>query len=242
MSQQPLKLFATMSERYPEPDGGDAAYAAVRSLISLVPGAGGPVDALFSLVLSPSVCRRRDEWFRELADIVEELGRRLDGFHIEDLARNEAFVSAAIQATRIAVATQKRDKREILRNAVLNVGLGTGPDEDTQQIFFNIIDAFTASHVRILDVLWRGPALMGGKNIWDQNRVPMNGRNYGAAIELAGSGTQRSRRPSRIYFDRSKKPWIHSAEFIKSNLSPGWHHYEHGVQFMLFVLHPDERP
>jgi hypothetical protein len=184
MVEDPSKLFATMSERYPQPGEADAVHAATRGLVSLIPGAGGAIDELLSLVLAPSVSRRRDEWLKELADVVEEMKARIDDFKIEDLAQNEAFVSATIHATRIAAGTHKEEKRKILRNALLNIALGTGPDEDTQQIFLNVVDAFTASHVRVLDVLWRGAGLMAGKPLWDQNSVPINARNYASAIEI----------------------------------------------------------
>jgi hypothetical protein len=243
MAEDPIKLFATMSERYPQSGEADAVHAAVRGLVSLIPGAGGPIDELLSLVLAPSVSRRRDEWFKELADVVEEMKkRRIDDFKIEDLAQNEAFVSATILATRIAAGTHKEEKRKILRNALLNIALGTGPDEDTQQIFLNVVDAFTASHVRVLDVLWRGAGLMAGKPLWDQNRVPMNARNYGSAIEilvpeLKGQGAL----VEYILTDLRSRGFTQLSA-LTMNFPQGGTITNIGIQFMRFVLHPDERP
>ncbi len=242
MSEEPIKLFSSMSERYPQPSDADAVHAAARGLISLIPLVGSPIDELLSLVLAPSVSRRRDDWLKELADVVEETKRRMDGFKIEDLAQNEAFVSATIQATRIAAGTHKEEKRKILRNALLNIALGTGPDEDTQQIFLNIVDAFTASHVRVLDVLWRGPGLIAGKTLWDQNRVPINVRNYGTAIELLvpelkGQGTL----AEYILTDLRSRGFT-QLNSLTMNFPQGGTITNMGVQFMLFVLHPDERP
>jgi hypothetical protein len=241
MPEEPIKLFSRISERYPEPDGADTVHATARALISLLPGAGGPVDELLALVLTPSVTRRRDNWFKELADVVEEVKEKLEGFKVEDLAQNEAFVSATIQATRIAAGTDKEDKRKILRNALLNVALGTGPDEDTQQIFLNIVDAFTASHVRVLDVLWRGAGRMTAI-LWDQNRVPMNARNYGSAIEalvpeLKGQGAL----AEYILIDLRNRGFT-QLNSLSNSFPQGGTITNMGVQFMRFVLHPDERP
>ncbi len=158
--QSLLKLFSTMSDRYPEPGDADVVHAAARSLVSLIPGLGSPINEILSLVVVPSVARRRDEWFQDLADLVEEMQERVDDFDIKNLADNEAFVSAVVQTTRIAAGTHKKEKRVLLRNALLNIALGTGPDDDTQQIFLNMVDTFTASHVRVLDVLWRGASKM----------------------------------------------------------------------------------
>jgi hypothetical protein len=241
MPEEPVKLFSTMSERYPQPDSADTVHAAARGLISLIPGAGGPIDELLALVLAPSVSRRRDDWFRELADLVEEIKKRIDGFKVEYLAENEEFVSATIQATRIAAGTHKEEKRRILRNALLNIALGTGPDEDTQEIFLNIVDAFTASHVRVLDVLWRGAGRITG-TLWEQSRVPMNARNYGSAIEvlvpeLKGQGAL----AEYILIDLRNRGFT-QLNSLSNSFPQGGTISNIGVQFMRFVLHPDERP
>lgn len=241
MPEEPIKLFSRMSERYPEPDGADTVHAAVRALISLVPGAGDPVDELLALVLAPSVTRRRDDWFKELADVIEEVKEKIEGFNVEDLAQNEAFVSATIQATRIAAGTHKEEKRKILRNALLNVALQTGLDEDTQQIFLNTVDSFTVSHVRVLDVLWRGAGRMTAV-LWDQNRIPMNARNYGSALEvmvpeLKGQGAL----AEYILIDLRNRGFT-QLNSLSNNFPQGETITNMGIQFMRFVLHPDERP
>jgi hypothetical protein len=241
MPEELIKLFSSMSERYPQPTEADAVYATARGLVSLIPDAG-VIDQLLSLVLAPSLVRRRDEWLKDLADVVEELKKRVDNFNIEDLAQNEAFVSATIQASRIAAGTHKEDKRKILRNALLNIALGGGPDEDTQQIFLNIVDAFTASHVRVLDVLWRGPNLMDGKTLWDQNHVPMNARNYGKAIELLVPQLKGQGALAEYILTDLRSRGFTQLNALTMAFPTGGTITGIGVQFMRFVLHPDERP
>lgn len=241
MPEEPIKLFSTMSERYPQPDGADAVHAAARGLISLIPGAGGPVDELLALVLAPSVSRRRDDWFKELADVVEEIREKVDGFNLEDLAENEAFVSATIQATRIATGTHKEEKRKILRNALLNVALGNAPDEDTQQIFLNIVDAFTAAHARLLDVLWRGASRMTA-TLWDQNRIPMNARNYGSAIEVLVPELKGQGALAEYILTDLRNRGFTQLNSLTANFPQGGTITNMGIQFLRFVLHPDERP
>jgi hypothetical protein len=84
-----------------------------------------------------------------------EVGKKVAGLKLEDLVGNEAFVSATTQATVIAIRTHQREKREYLRNAVLNIAKGVTPDEIKQQFFLNTIEAFSAAHIKALNVLWR---------------------------------------------------------------------------------------
>ena len=102
------------------------------------------------MVLAPAVARRRDQWFKELADALGEVERKVEGFKIENLQHSEAFVSAVIQATRAAVGTHQQEKLTALRNAVLNTALGKSLDEEKQGVFWNLIEALSATHLLLL--------------------------------------------------------------------------------------------
>ena len=181
MAEEPIKLFATRAERYPEPAEADCAQVIARAGIATIPGIGGSINQLLSLVLTPAVERRRTEWLKELADAVDQLEKKDRGFKVEKLAGNEAFVSATIQATLIAIGTHQREKREYLRNALLNIARGTTSDEIKQQVFLNAIEAFTPAHIKALNVIWRN----GGLKIrWDENSIPIMKRTYGVAIGI----------------------------------------------------------
>ena len=182
MAEDPIKLFATRGELYPQPTEADAAQAIARAGIAAIPIIGGPINQLLSLVLAPAVARRRDEWFKELADALEDMEKRVAGLKLEDLVGNEAFVSATIQATVIAIRTHQREKRKYLRNALLNIAKGVTPDEIKQQFFLNAIEAFSVAHITALNVIWRGGGL---KIAWDENSIPILQRTYGAAIGIS---------------------------------------------------------
>ena len=166
MSQEPIKLFSTRAERYPEATDADVALGAGRAALAAIPFVGGSITELLSLVLAPAVARRRDTWFKELADGLEQAERKIDGFSIENLVQDEAFVSAVIEATRSAISTHKDEKRDALRNGLLNIALHRSTDEDQQQTFLRYIDELTVWHLRIL-VLFQDPpkhlALKGGR-------------------------------------------------------------------------------
>ena len=181
MAEDPIKLFATRAERYPEPTEADTAQAIARAGIAAIPLVGGSINQVLALVLAPAVARRRDEWLKELADALDQMEKKVEGFKVENLADNEAFVSATIQATLIAIGTHQREKREYLRNALLNIAKGITSDEIKQQFFLNAIEAFTPAHIKALNVIWKGGGLKIG---WDENSIPIMQRTYGAAIGI----------------------------------------------------------
>jgi hypothetical protein len=156
MAEDPIKLFATRAERYPEPTQADIALGTGRAALAAIPFVGGSITEVLSLVLAPAVTRRRDTWFKELADGLEEAERKIDGFTVENLTQDEAFVSAVIEATRSAISTHKDEKRDALRNGLLNIALHRSTDEDQQQTFLRYIDELTVWHLRIL-VLFQDP-------------------------------------------------------------------------------------
>ena len=179
MAEEPTKLFASRSEQFPQPSDADIVHAGVRAMVAAVPLLGGPINEVLALVLAPPVTKRRDVWLKELADAFERLEAEVAGFKKERLQDNERFVSAALQATQIALRTHQQEKRDYLRNALLRIALGKGPDETKQQIFMNAVDAFSPAHVRTLDLIWRN---FRGKNLWSPSQGT---RNYGAAIQIA---------------------------------------------------------
>lgn len=84
------------------------------------------------MIAAPLLGQRRDAWFEELRAQMNELSRKVDGLTIQALAHNEQFVSATLQAIPAVLRTNQQEKREALRNAVLNVAAGNAPEQDLQ--------------------------------------------------------------------------------------------------------------
>jgi hypothetical protein len=148
--ENPIQLFGTRADRYPEPSDTDIAQGAAKVALAAIPVVGGPIIEVLSMVLTPSVTRRRDQWFRELADGLDHLEKKVEGFRVQELHNNEVAVSAIIQATRTAVSTHQEEKRRALRNAVLNIILSKSSDEERQQVFLNLIEVLSVTHLEIL--------------------------------------------------------------------------------------------
>jgi hypothetical protein len=165
MSEPIQKLFTTRAEQYPEPTAADVAQGTARAALAAIPVVGGSITEVMSMVLAPAITRRRDTWLKELADALDQVEQKVDGFKVENLKDDEAFVSAVIDATRTAIGTHKDEKRAALRNALLNIALHRSTDEDQQQIFLRYIDELTVWHLRILQLFQNPPMHLAFKGI-----------------------------------------------------------------------------
>lgn len=133
----------------PQPTFEDVAHAGGKGLLSIIPFVGGVGSELVGLLSSP-VAQRRDAWLEDLERRLRELENGVEGFRFDNLGTNEQFVSAVLQATQSALRSHQAEKLDALRNAVLNVAIGTEPFEDLQLIFLNFVDTFTPTHLRVL--------------------------------------------------------------------------------------------
>lgn len=142
---------------------GDYAHTTVKSLLSLTPVLGGTAAEFLSLVVSPPLEKRRDEWLTEIHDRLVSLEENIEGLNIVNLSENENFISILLYATQSAMRTHQKEKLDALKNVVVNSILVPDIDENMQMIFINIIDRYTPWHLIILDVL-HDPDKFGRKN------------------------------------------------------------------------------
>jgi hypothetical protein len=154
----------------PKPSHGDIAHTLVRAGISAVPIVGGSANELFSSIITPPLTKRRDEWVHSIAIRLIELEKTVDGFSIDDLSKNEIFITMVLHATSVAIRNHREEKLKALRNAVINSALPNPPEEDLQVMFINTIDLLTPSH---LLVLFRhdDPTIYNGKSVLDHSRM-----------------------------------------------------------------------
>lgn len=164
----------------PKKTKGDTAHTAARALIGSVPYAGNALAEFFDALIAPPLEKRRDEWREQMAVALERVIQEVEGLTIESLQADDAFVSAVAQASQIAVRNHQGEKREALRNAVLNVAVGIDIDEDTQSMFLNMIDVLTPSHLRILK-LFQAPETYANAKGVGLSHMSMGG--HGQVIE-----------------------------------------------------------
>jgi|SRR5579863_612261 len=237
MAEKPIKLFSTHADRYPERDDLDVALGAVRAALAAIPYVGGSITELLSMVLAPPVMRRRDEWLMELADGLDRLKATVEGFKIENLADNEPFVSAVIQATRIAIGTHEQEKRAMLRNALLNIAAGKGPQEELQQIYLDAIDAFTLSHVKVLKLLWTGLNDLIRAGLWDTLH-PYAISDYATAIGHLHPDLKGQDGLMQYVMTDLMNRGFSSVSRPTDTFSPSPRVTNMGIEFLRFVLEP----
>jgi hypothetical protein len=72
------------------------------------------------------------------------------GITLESLRQNDAFVSAVLTATSIAIRTHQKDKLAALRNGAISSVLNADISEDEQALFMRYVDDFSPWHLRVL--------------------------------------------------------------------------------------------
>ena len=141
----------------PEATLKDRLHTLAKAGIASVPIAGAAASELFTVILAPPLEKRRVEWMNDVAEHLKELEERGE-LNLEDLQNNETFITTVMQASQAATRNHHSEKREALRNAVLNAALPHAPEESIQQLFINQVDTFTVWHLRILDLFKEPPA------------------------------------------------------------------------------------
>ncbi|MFB6231852.1 MAG: hypothetical protein ABEL04_11925 [Salinibacter sp.] len=134
---------------YPPPEPRSADHApSSRKPVTLDTGA----DQFQEHLIGPSLERRKREW---VEDVEEDIARLEDGntLDFKELQSDEEFVSVFLRASRAAVRTHRQEKRDALRNAVLNTALGRGAGEIETQMFIRLVDQYTMYHLWILILL-----------------------------------------------------------------------------------------
>lgn len=146
----------------PKRKARDIAHTLAKAGLSALPAVGGPATELFSLVVTPSLQKRRDKWIESIAEGLKYLEEKVEGFKIENLRDNESFISTVMYASRIAIRNHQKEKLEALKNAVLNAATPNAPEEDLQLMFLNFVDSFTPWHIRILSFFNNGERIAVG--------------------------------------------------------------------------------
>jgi hypothetical protein len=145
-----MSIFDEPSRKpLPQPTFEDIEHAGRKGLVSLFPVLGGIASELLGVLSSP-VAQRRDDWLSDLQRRLLALEGQVNGFRFDDLGKNPQFVSAVLQANNAALRTHQSEKLTALQNAVVNVAVAKAPSEDMQQIFLNLVDGFTPTHLQVL--------------------------------------------------------------------------------------------
>jgi hypothetical protein len=145
----------------PQPDSADVAYAVARAGLASIPLAGAAAVELLQLLLTPPLEKRRIEWMNDVGRALRDLETNR-GVKLEDLQNDDVFLDAVLQSSQIAIRSSQTEKRQALKNAILNAALPNPPDQSLQQMFLSLVDSFTVWHLKILK-------LFDNPRTWAQN-------------------------------------------------------------------------
>ncbi|HEV2348707.1 MAG TPA: hypothetical protein VG028_02565 [Terriglobia bacterium] len=155
----------------PKAGPGDYVHSGVKAAVAVIPIVGGPAAELIDFILKPPVAKRLEEWRDTVADSIRELETKFKGMSVESLGQNPLFVSTIMHATQIAIRSHQNEKREALRNAVLNVASGNEADEDLVLMFLNFIDLLTPQHLRLLKLFQSPPVPIASIPAYQKDRI-----------------------------------------------------------------------
>jgi hypothetical protein len=167
----PKKTIKNDITKIPTHSVGDVAHTLARAGLAALPYYGGSAAELFNAIIIPPLTKRKDEWVQSIGIGLMEVERKIDDFSLDNLSKNEDFITIVMHATSVAIRNHQEEKLRALRNAVINSSLPNNAlDEDLQIMFINIIDFLTPSHLLVLSRV-NDPLMHGGKPLTDWSRV-----------------------------------------------------------------------
>ena len=133
----------------PQSTGRDYLHATIKGGLSAIPFVGGIVSEFFSLAVVSPLQARHERWLRNLYDEIDNLKEENVEYNLENLQKNENFISIVTQASQHAIKNHIVEKLEYFKNATLN-SVTSGFDFEDQVVFVNYIESFTLLHIKIL--------------------------------------------------------------------------------------------
>lgn len=129
---------------------GDYVHSTVNAAISSIPALGSVASEIFNMVIVAPLEKRKEKWMLKIAESLEELQNKVDGFDVNKLCNNELFVSVLNRASQLALSNHQEEKIFALKNAVMNTALNISIDENEEMMFLNLIDVMTPWHLKII--------------------------------------------------------------------------------------------
>ena len=142
--------------KVPDTSRFEAFLAGAKAAASFIPLAGGSVAEALGYAGQRYV-EKQNKTF------LEAVLRGFEDLKLEVAGLPDSFYSTFLHAAEIARRTHQQEKREALRNIVLNAAMPVAPDEDLQHIFVNMVADLTPLHLRLLDFILYPPEVRCGR-------------------------------------------------------------------------------
>ena len=133
----------------PQGSISDVIHTGVTVVLNAIPILG--LGELFKATITPPLERRRDQWMQAVGEALEQLQKK-QGVSMESLRDNEEFISLLTEASRAAISTHVEQKREALRNTLIN-SLSPDSTYDRSSLYIRTIDRLVPFQMRILEYI-----------------------------------------------------------------------------------------
>lgn len=181
------------NELEPMPSSGlrDWVDSGLRAVLALLPGGGALVE-LINTVIAPSLERRQKEWFAQLAEVLTEVRSKVEDFDLEQLGDNELFVTAVIEASRIAATTHRSEKLGYLRKVLIRLAVDSDSDEFLAMQMLRFVDTLSPEHFVALKYCADPGGWYDAKGMERADRVTSSRRSllFGAKLPVTGESLQ----------------------------------------------------
>jgi hypothetical protein len=145
-----------INKKINDPPEKDPQEQAMEIMLWLAKGASIPtvigpwlIDIADKLFKRPNQ-NRTNEWMQQVADAINEISAKQNDMTLVKLAENNEFVTILHKACELAIKTHQKEKRDLLRNAIVSAGSSNPPDFDRQVYFLKLIDDLTVNQILIL--------------------------------------------------------------------------------------------
>ncbi|KJG05892.1 hypothetical protein UB33_11030 [Photobacterium angustum] len=148
----------------------DKIHRLIRSIIGVVPVGSGTVLEAFNVIWQDPAQKRAEIWMEAITNSLIELQSRHE-ILISNLHSNEEFLSIFAHANQIVLRTHETEKREHLKNSVMNSLVNEQLTYDLKHSFFQLLDRLTLSHIMVLKALSDG-VIWGSSKDTTESRYP----------------------------------------------------------------------
>ncbi|MGF7180365.1 hypothetical protein [Tunturiibacter psychrotolerans] len=226
-SNEPVEKLV---DQFPEATGADLAYSISKAGLASIPVIGNLLGEVYGLFVASPVQENMKAFLITLAEVVDLL--RANGVTKEDLQNNGFFRDAVTQAVKISATSRQESKRDMLRNALLNIALNPSADEDQIQLFLQMIETMTPTQIALLNY-FRNPHKRLAE-VFDSTRVamglPLDQGIYGVMPHLSSKPDLVKNLILDLY-NRGLIPFSPKNNVLESTTITNT-----GIQFLNFVL------
>jgi coenzyme F420-reducing hydrogenase delta subunit len=138
----------------------DYLNKALKVGVGSLPVVGGGLAEFCNYIFGDPAQERRDDFMRDVLRRIITLEKIHERLHAKALRRNEQFQATFADAVRMAIVTVSVEKKQMLRNAIINTGIEQW-DENLRLKMIGILDRITPAHVSLLSQIAIGPRLIG---------------------------------------------------------------------------------